>query len=112
MGNTLKVRRASWMNLGAGRKKVGRDKSSGSRTDRPRAAVQVGMEGDGAWPAEPACCCPGLRKIESILVQEKLADASPIRKRTIPDSHVRQAADGLVGICPTCASEAAGVRIY
>jgi len=45
------VRRINLSSLGSGVEKSGRDKSSGSRAERLSAPVQIGMEGDGAWPA-------------------------------------------------------------
>lgn len=76
------------MNFCVGLGKFGRDKSSGLHTEDPSASVQVGMEGDGAWPAEPACLCPGLSKINSISALLKLLEGTLARNPAVPDLHV------------------------
>ena len=111
IGKTLKLRRRNFRRLGAAPRRIGRDKSGGLRTRRPSAPVQVGMEGDGAWPAMPVCFCPGLSEINSIPVLTKVAKPTLVGNGAIPDLRVRQAASRSVRVCPTSASKAGEVAI-
>ena len=95
------------MSFCVGLGKFGRDKSSGLHTEYPSVSVQVGMEGDGAWPAEPACLCPGLSKINSISAMLKLLEGTLVRNPAVPDLRVLLVEAWRVGFCPTRASRAA-----